>query len=65
MTEYKIVRYFCDSNIPNETLFTGLTLEEAKEHCKSPQASSDTATGRSFFFLTEECGPWFDGFEEE
>ena len=47
---YKIVRLKAHSYEPTEVIRTGLTLEEAQEHCKR----DDTH------------GPgWFDGYEEE
>jgi len=46
---YKIVRFYCDDREP-ETIKTGLTEEEAKEHCNDPST---------------ENTDWFDGFVEE
>lgn len=58
MTTYKIVRSFFRGG--SETIKEGLTLEEAREHCRDPETSSRTASmgenGR---------GPWFDGYDEE
>tara|TARA_R100000152_G_C6781189_1_gene215182 strand:- start:5531 stop:5677 length:147 start_codon:yes stop_codon:yes gene_type:complete len=48
MTTYKIVRFRFDGD--HKTIKTGLSLEEAKEHCNDPD--------------TEGEG-WFDGFVEE
>ncbi len=64
MPTYKIVRLFintCDT----ETVATGLTLEEAEEHCQNPETSSKTATSPEGKARTENDGPWFDGFLEE
>ena len=47
---YKIVRYFFDNNKKPKVIKTGLTLEEAQEHCQDESTS----------------GPgWFDGYTEE
>ena len=62
---YKIVRgYFNDSD-KFVTIETGLTLEEAREHCCDPDTSSRSATSAEAIAHTEEHGPWFDGYEEE
>ncbi len=49
---YKIVRMYRDANKKSRVVrgMSGLTLEEAKEHCKKPS--------------THGVG-WFDGFQEE
>ena len=60
---YKIIRFF--NNAPNKVILTGLTLEEAQEHCKNPETSSRTATGLVEHTLTRNLGQWFDGYEEE
>lgn len=61
---YKIVRMFRDSN-KRMIVKTGLSLEEAQEHCRDPETSSRTATGLVEQSLTRNFGPWFDGYEEE
>lgn len=51
---YKIVRFFHPSiNRRNHgvTRQTGLTLEEAQEHCRDPR--------------TRKEGEWFDGYTQE
>jgi hypothetical protein len=46
---YSIVRFY-KCNRPEEIITTGLTLEEAREHCDSPDTSGDD---------------WFYGFRRE
>lgn len=52
MSTYKIVRFYAPHrNRENETVETGLTLEEAQAHCNRED--------------THEKGEWFDGYTEE
>ena len=60
---YKIVRKFFRH--PDELISTGLTLEEAQEHCTDPESSSSTATTEDGEDLTRHKGPWFDAYYEE
>jgi hypothetical protein len=59
---YKIVRHYLSGG--HRTIATGLTLEEAKAHCRSPEASSRTCTTATKKQITRRQGPWFDGYEE-
>jgi hypothetical protein len=59
---YKIVRSFLKGG--RRTIKSGLTLEEAQEHCRRPDTSSRTATGAKAHRYTRLHGPWFDGYEE-
>tara|TARA_R100000458_G_C8172465_1_gene172420 strand:+ start:184 stop:489 length:306 start_codon:yes stop_codon:yes gene_type:complete len=43
---YKIIRFFKDK--PSKVIRTGLTLEQARNHCKDPKTSGDD---------------WFDGYD--
>ena len=61
---YSIVRFF-KNNHPRQIIKKGLSLEEAKEHCSDPEASSATCEEESNIKLTEKMGDWFDGFYEE
>jgi hypothetical protein len=63
-TTYKVIRMFRDSS-KRMVIKTGLTLEEAQEHCRDPETSSSTAKGFVELALTKNFGPWFDGYEEE
>ena len=52
MSTYKIVRFYHPSqDRNNETIRTGLTLEEARAHCKDES--------------TREDGVFFDGYTSE
>ena len=49
---YSIIRFYAPHrNEEKEIIDTGLTLEEAQEHCNDPDA--------------REEGEWFDGYTEE
>lgn len=61
---YKIIRFYKDDPHRNRTIKTGLTLEEAQEHCSDPETSSSTATGADARRRTLIHGDWFDGYEE-
>lgn len=57
MDNYKVVRFYSDNRV-KRTVRTGLTLEEAQEHCNDPESSSRTTT------TDDEPGTWFDGYTE-
>lgn len=63
-TTYKIVRMFFEG-IAEETIKSGLTLEEAKEHCSDLETSSSTCSSVQAIARTLEKGDWFDGYESE
>ena len=65
MTTYKIVRGFFNDDFDSEIIDTDLTLEEAREYCRDSETSSRTCTEPDLVAMTEERGPWFDGYEEE
>ena len=49
---YKIIRFYAPTvRHEEEVIRTGLTLEEAQEHCNDPE--------------TREEGKWFDGYTKE
>jgi len=62
---YKIVRFYQNINHPKEVLETGLSFEEAQEHCNDPETSSSTCEKPENIARTEEMGDWFDGYYEE
>lgn len=61
---YKVVRVFFQKDL-KKTLATGLTLEQAQEHCSDPETSSKTCTKPNNKKLTKEQGPWFDAYYKE
>jgi len=63
MQTYKIVRMFMKGS--KGTIKRGLTLDEAREHCRDPETSSRTCSLPENVRRTELHGPWFDGFDEE
>lgn len=63
METYKIVRRYFEHE--NKTIKTGLTLEEAQEHCKDPETSSSTCKEHDNVLHCREMGAWFDSYIEE
>ena len=64
MKTYTIIRMYRDRST-RQTIDTGLTLEQAQEHCSDNETSSSTCTARPGTKRTEKYGPWFDGYESE
>ena len=60
---YRIVRMY-RHNYSRRIIKRGLTLAEAKAHCRDPETSSSTATSATALRRTKRLGPWFDGYEE-
>lgn len=56
MATYRIVR-FTEGRNP-VTIRRGLTLEQARDHCRDPKSASPPSMDRS-------RPAWFDGYEEE
>ena len=65
MPTYKITRYYRNRPGDPDVIQRGLTLDEAQEHCNDPQTSSSAATSPQAQAITEQSGPWFDGYTEE
>ena len=69
--QYNIIRFYQDDR-PSRIIRRGLTLEEAKRHCKDPETSSYTAKSprgcggnsklQAKWFKLEKH--WFDGFTQ-
>jgi hypothetical protein len=65
-TTYVIKRFYRDdSDLNGEIIETGLTLEEARAHCKDPETSSGTCSTQEGLKRLREHGPWYDGYDEE
>lgn len=47
---YKIVRFYAQQGKKSKLIRSGVTLEEAQEHCNDPK--------------TCKAGEWFDGYTE-
>ena len=60
--KYKIVRMYFKGG--KRTINTGLTLEQAQEHCSNPETSSSTCTLAKNVRRTKTMGAWFDGYEK-
>lgn len=63
MTAYKIIRR--GLNGYRRQIKSGLTLEQAQEHCRDPETSSQTCTRADRKRITARIGPWFDGYEQD
>ncbi len=63
--KYRIERCFASGEPRRETVETGLSLDEARDHCNSPEASSRTCTSKEGEKRTRERGAWFDAYYEE
>jgi hypothetical protein len=61
--KYKIVRFRFKGS--KRTICTGLTLQEAQEHCQDPESNSRTCTGAIAKRRTRKIGAWFDGYTKE
>ncbi len=61
---YNIKRMYFEDGVENRIIETGLTLEEAKEHCGQEDTHHTIAAHEA---EEEPCvkGPWFDGYDEE
>jgi hypothetical protein len=62
---YKIVRMYFNRPGKTRLIETGLTLEQAQEHCGNPETSSRTCTGSAAKARTKRMGPWFDAYESD
>ncbi len=61
---YKIIRLYFDDPRKNKVIKTGLTLKQARAHCKSPETSSSTAKSAEAIRHTNKHGKWFDSYEK-
>jgi hypothetical protein len=60
---YTIYRSFL-REIPMRRVRSGLTLEEAQAHCRSPESSWKTCTKPAGKRRTRTHGPWFDCYDK-
>lgn len=65
MTFYSIIRFYRNDDHQSQTIYSGLTLEQAQAHCNDPETSSKTATNAPAAVRTAKHGPWFDGYTED
>lgn len=61
---YCIVRMYSPRPV-RRTIKRGLTLEQAKAHCSSPETSSSTSTNAKVRREHEAGRRWFDGYSKE
>lgn len=59
---YNIVRHYFRASPNKRIVLRGLTEAEAKAHCASIEASSDTCTKPSLKAVTRRMGKWFEGY---
>ena len=59
------MRFYENAGIRRRVIDSGLTLEEAQEHCNDPDTSSRTCTSKTGCARTRKVGAWFDGYEKE
>ncbi len=67
MTTYTIRRMHFDTSYSRD-LESGLTLEEAQEHCRDSETSSKTACDETLekeAALSGGSRQWFDGYNED
>ena len=65
MDTYKIVRMYQNDAFPSEVVADGLSLVEARCHCKLRETSSRTCVESENVERTRRCGQWFEGYEAE
>ena len=56
---------FFNDDVRTKVIKRGLSLEDAQKHCRDKQTSSSTCTDSKAKSLTEQVGPWFDGYTDE
>ena len=59
---YRIVRSYQGGG--RRVIARGLTLSEARAHCRNPETSASTAKSATARARTRRLGHWFDGYEE-
>lgn len=64
---YRIIRHYFRPGVAGyrqRTIKTGLTLEQAQEHCRDKETFSSTCQKAHNKRRTKLHGPWFDGYSE-
>lgn len=61
---YYIIRFYRDKYKSSQVIEGGLTLEQARQHCKDKESSSSTCTNPTGKARTEIHGAWFDSYDE-
>lgn len=64
-TTYKIVRNYLRDEYDSQVIQTGLSLVEARAHCKNPETSSRTCKQKENVERTQRYGAWFDSYTDE
>jgi len=65
MITYTVTRRYFNEEREPEIMLSGVSLQEAQEHCRSIETSSRTCTLPDNIRHTDKWGPWFDSFESE
>ena len=65
MPRYKVLRYFADPELPPVVVKTGLSLDEAQDHCNLANSSSRTCTDELGQARTARYGAWHDEWKEQ
>ena len=60
---YRIVRHYFNGR--KREINSGLTLEQAQQHCANSETSSTTATSSAGRARTRRYGQWFDGYSKD
>lgn len=63
--KYRVIRFYYNKPGRHRVIYSGLTLEQAQEHCSNPETSSKTCKTSQAKAITRRNGPWFDGYEED
>ena len=58
---YKVIRFYFNGG--SRTVRSGLTLQQAQDHCGLAESSSRTCQGSKAKARTKSRGPWFDGYD--
>lgn len=62
---YKVTILYFRDDVPNRTIYRGLTLEEAQAICGDREGSSKTCTKSYLKRRTAQRGPWCLSYSKE